>query len=218
METGACGYGGQDCGGTKGVTIFEKPDEIEDSPKPGPKRDRIRGDEGKHNNNIDDNGNPSDGFNEFPEGIGYRIPSIPMTSFPIDIWFWRWTIKADGNVTYKTPLSPIVISADGFVVGDGKIDPGNSTYWFTSATVGQGYNSANARVGAKFSWDSVSMVSRNSVSYTNGNYSLNARLTQEFEYRPKNAITGGLVGAGILIYLINPPAGDELFRRAAEAY
>ena len=34
METGACGYGGQDCSGTKGVTIFEKSDETEDSPKP----------------------------------------------------------------------------------------------------------------------------------------------------------------------------------------
>ncbi|NWF91117.1 MAG: RHS repeat-associated core domain-containing protein [Ignavibacteriaceae bacterium] len=158
-------------------------DKYKPKPEP-PKPPRPPKDDDILSSHQDDTAN---GFNGFPNEIGYRIPSIPITSFPIDIWLWRWTANLDFNLTHQTSSTKTIISAAGFIVGDGEIGINSVTYWLPHVSAQTGPYSIDALWGVKASWDSAKLSGRTTVSYTQGNDTLNTRTTMEFEYRPKNA-------------------------------
>ena len=97
METGACGYGGQDCGGNKGVTIFEKPDETEDSPKP--KLRRAREKENKSNAQIDFVFSSFDGAWNDPRYSTWNLLRQGSACTACHVTHWTGTIPTNSEIS-----------------------------------------------------------------------------------------------------------------------
>jgi RHS repeat-associated protein len=97
METGACGYGGQDYGGNKGVTIFEKPDETEDSPKP--KLRKAREKDNKSNAQIDFVFNSFDGAWNDPRYSTWNLLRQGSACTVCHVTHWTGTIPTNSEIS-----------------------------------------------------------------------------------------------------------------------